>query len=55
MIRPVMPKRVVEKVDIIDPKSNQKERDRLLKFVSMKDLPQSLLGGEDNEKEAFLW
>ena len=43
-VRPLLPKRAVEKVDFIHPKSNDKERDRLLKYVKMELLPERFGG-----------
>ena len=37
IFRPIMPKRVLEKIDIIDPKKNQKEKQRLLLYLSEKN------------------
>lgn len=39
LIRPIMPKRVVDKVDIIEPHKNERERARLLHYISLDDLP----------------
>jgi hypothetical protein len=38
IIRPYFPKRVVSKVDFINPKQNEKERNRLLAYVSEEQL-----------------
>lgn len=38
-IRPIMPKRVVEKIDVIEPNINENERRRLLKHVASENLP----------------
>lgn len=42
--RPLLPSRVVEKVDFIEPKTNKKEVSRLLRFMSKEQLPVSLGG-----------
>lgn len=39
VFRPLMPTRVVEKFDFIAPKQREKERKRLLKFISLEHLP----------------
>jgi CRAL/TRIO domain len=39
LVRPVFPKRVVEKMDFLAPDKNEKERDRMLKYISMENLP----------------
>lgn len=39
LARPLFPRRVVEKIDFISPDTNQKERDRLLKYIAMEHLP----------------
>lgn len=44
IFRPIMPKRVVEKIDIINPKKNAKEKNRLLAFLSEEDMPVALGG-----------
>lgn len=44
--RHVLPQRVLNKVDIIAPKKNEKERERLLKHISFKNLP-DVYGGSN--------
>jgi len=44
--RPLLPSRVVEKIDIVEPKDNEKEFKRLLRFVSKENLP-VVLGGDN--------
>ena len=39
LVRPVMPKRILDKIDFITPDSNEKERDRLLKHITKESLP----------------
>ncbi|KAL3927454.1 MAG: hypothetical protein SGBAC_013083 [Bacillariaceae sp.] len=39
IFRPIMPKRIIAKIDIIDPKSNQKEKQKLLAFLSEENMP----------------
>ena len=39
VVRPIMPKRIIDKVDIIEPSKNDKERDRLLEHVTLETLP----------------
>jgi hypothetical protein len=39
LLRPVMPNRVVSKIDIIEPRTNAKERKCLLKYISEENLP----------------
>lgn len=46
--RKIMPKRVVEKFDIINPKQNQAERDRLHKYISEENLPVEYGGVNDS-------
>lgn len=38
-MRPIMPKRIIDKIDIVEPHINEKERGRLLKHISLDDLP----------------
>ena len=38
-LRPIMPKRIIDKIDLVEPGTNKKERDRLLKHISLEDLP----------------
>ena len=44
-LRPLLPQRFVEKIDFISPATNANERERLLRFVSRRDLPERF-GGE---------
>lgn len=44
--RPLIPSRVVEKVDMVEPRASEKEFKRLLKFMTKEQLPVSL--GGDN-------
>ncbi|CAJ1956377.1 unnamed protein product [Cylindrotheca closterium] len=44
MVRRIMPKRVVEKIDVVEPKTNADELKKILRFVDLKTLPQSLGG-----------
>ena len=39
LIRPIMPKRIIDKIDLIEPNKNEKERDRVLKYISKENLP----------------
>lgn len=39
VLRPLIPKRVVEKFDFVAPETNIKERKRLLKYISLQHLP----------------
>ena len=39
VVRPIMPKRIIDKVDIIEPSKNDKERDRLLEHITLETLP----------------
>ena len=52
-MRHIMPSRVVEKVDIVEPKENEKEFKRFLKFVAKEQLPVSL--GGDNTVNPAEW
>jgi hypothetical protein len=52
-MRPIMPKRVLDKIDIITPDTNTGERDRLLKHISKKNLPKWL--GGNNEVDPKDW
>jgi CRAL/TRIO domain len=47
IFRPLFPKRVVEKTDFITPEKNVKERDRLLKYISLENLPTRYGGKND--------
>jgi hypothetical protein len=53
LFRPIMPKRIVEKIDIIEPRDNEKEQKRLLKFISLGNLP--TMHGGSNATEPILW
>ena len=53
IMRPILPKRVVDKIDIINPIKNEKERRRLLEYVKEEDLP-TFLGGK-NERLPKDW
>mmetsp|Transcript_27650 Transcript_27650/g.67260 ORF Transcript_27650/g.67260 Transcript_27650/m.67260 type:complete len:312 (+) Transcript_27650:125-1060(+) len=44
IFRPIMPKRIIEKIDIIDPKKNPKEKQKLLAFLSEENMPESMGG-----------
>ena len=46
VFRAILPKRLLEKIDIINPKKSKKERDRLHKHISDKDLP-VVFGGQN--------
>lgn len=46
-LRPIFPKRVTSKIDIIEPKTNEKERKRLFKYISEDNLP-VVFGGKYN-------
>eukprot|EP00934_Nitzschia_sp_Nitz4_P004183 Nitzschia sp. Nitz4//scaffold2_size372955//363580//364810//NITZ4_000482-RA/size372955-snap-gene-0.111-mRNA-1//-1//CDS//3329546955//4173//frame0 len=46
VLRAIMPKRVMEKMDIMTPHKNEKERKRLLKHIALDNLPISY-GGND--------
>jgi hypothetical protein len=39
VFRAIMPKRVISKIDIIEPRTNEKERKRLLKYITDDNLP----------------
>lgn len=39
IIRPIMPKRVTSKIDFIDPNHREQERNRLLAYISLENLP----------------
>jgi CRAL/TRIO domain len=47
LLRPLFPRRVVEKMDFIAPRTNDKERDRLLKYISLENLPARYGGKND--------
>mmetsp|Transcript_5662 Transcript_5662/g.11760 ORF Transcript_5662/g.11760 Transcript_5662/m.11760 type:complete len:305 (+) Transcript_5662:112-1026(+) len=42
--RPIMPKRIMEKVDMITPQNNESEKMRLLRFVALENLPTEMGG-----------
>ena len=44
LVRPLMPKRFVEKVDIISPAAYPSEARRLLRVIAMEDLPKRFGG-----------
>lgn len=44
IFRPIMPKRIIAKIDIIDPKKQQKEKQKLLAFLSEENLPVAIGG-----------
>jgi len=46
ILRPLMPSRVVAKMDMINPAKNEKERKRLFEHISEENLP-SLFGGKN--------
>ena len=48
IFRPIMPKRVIDKIDIIDPKNNQKEKQKLLAFLSEENMPVAMGGTNTN-------
>lgn len=48
ILRPIMPKRVVEKFDFINPNQNQHEKERLLRYMSNDHLPERF-GGNNAE------
>lgn len=52
-MRPIMPARVVEKIDIVEPKTNEKEFKHCQQFVSKENLP-VFLGG-DNTVNPIDW
>jgi CRAL/TRIO domain len=39
VVRPFFPKRLVEKTDFLAPETNMEDRDRLLKYISLENLP----------------
>lgn len=47
LARKIMPKRVVDKFDLIDPKNNETERTRLYKRISHEKLPVQFGGGNE--------
>lgn len=46
IMRPIMPKRILDKVDVVQPERNAKEGARFFKHVSKKDLP-AMYGGDN--------
>lgn len=52
-MRPLLPSRVVDKVDIVEPKNNKKEFKRILRFASKENLPVAL--GGDNTVNPAEW
>jgi len=48
ILRPLMPKRVVEKIDFINPLKNEKERKRLYKHIAPEHLPEKF-GGKNQQ------
>lgn len=53
IVRPIMPRRVIEKVDIITPQTNAKERQRLLNHIALENLPVDY--GGQNTKPVIEW
>jgi hypothetical protein len=53
VIRPIMPKRIIDKIDIVTPHTNEKDLRRLLKHISMDDLPTDY--GGKNTKPILEW
>jgi CRAL/TRIO domain len=47
IIRPLFPKRVTSKIDFITPETNQRERERLMKHISIEHLPKRYGGLND--------
>lgn len=52
-VRPIMPKRIIDKIDLITPDTDAGERDRLLKHISKKNLPKKF--GGNNEVDPKDW
>lgn len=46
LFRPLLPQRLINKIDVVDPERNEDERARVLKHISKKDLP-AVYGGEN--------
>jgi len=46
VFRPLLPQRLIDKIDVVHPERNEKERARILKHISMEDLPLKY-GGEN--------
>jgi hypothetical protein len=44
IVRRIMPKRVVEKIDVLEPKTNAGELKKVLRFIDIETLPESLGG-----------
>lgn len=53
IMRPIMPERVISKIDIIEPRTNEKERKRLFKYISEDQLPVEF--GGKNTTQPVLW
>jgi hypothetical protein len=47
VVRPFFPKRIVEKTDFLTPATNARDRDRLLKYISLENLPARYGGKND--------
>jgi CRAL/TRIO domain len=47
LVRPFFPRRVVEKMDFISPVKHANERERLLKYISLENLPTRYGGGNN--------
>lgn len=47
MVRPIMPKRIIDKIDLITPDTDETERERLLKYISKKNLPKDFGGNNE--------
>ena len=52
-MRPIMPKRIIDKIDLIEPDTNEQERNSLLKHISKKNLPKQF--GGNNEVDPKDW
>jgi hypothetical protein len=46
LIRAIMPRRIIDKIDLIEPNVNEEERNRLLKHITIEHLPK-YFGGEN--------
>jgi hypothetical protein len=53
VIRPIMPRRVIDKVDIVEPYKNDKERQRFLKHITLENIPVDY--GGTNTKPVIEW
>lgn len=53
VVRPIMPKRIIEKVDIVEPKTNEMEKKRIFKFLSVENMPVTI--GGDNTVAPISW